>query len=100
MKMLVKKNKDKENTYSHRQSVCPSPDLEKIPWMPTSTVDCKNKHYSNPIMLNLTLHSNKRLLKMRRSSNFNSKTVDSWQMGHNYDTHTVEAKKIFLCHSR
>lgn len=76
--MLVKKNKDKENTFSYRKSPCPSPDPDRMSWVPVNTAECKNRHYGNSVMLNLTLHTNKKLLKMRRSSNFNTKTVDAW----------------------
>lgn len=88
--MIFKINKEKENSKTERATN----------WMVSgspSTAATKNRQYGNTAILNVTLHSNNKLLKIRRNSNFNPKLLDTSDL----DTlQTVYAKRISLCDNR
>ncbi len=84
--MIFKANKDKENSKTERSAV--------LGCSPLSTAENKNRHYSNTAVLNMTLHSHNRILKLRRNSNFNPRVVQLCEMD------TICAKKISLCENR
>lgn len=87
--MLFKINKDKENAKT-----------ERLCWIPAcspSTSEYKTRHYGNTAILSMTLHSNNKLLKIRKNSNFNPRPIDGIEVD---SLQSVHAKRISLCDNR